>query len=314
VGPEARQAPDLTTLNIGATGSTANDWPLMVGINRHLFEDRGIKLEIHTSQNPPSNVLALVAGDLQLVSTAPDTGVVAVEKGAPLTSIAGVSNRVVMRMVAQPSIAAVDQLRGQTLAVSRTKGPDAAIFQDWLGAAGIPATAYTFISNGGSANRIAAVTSGAAAAALVTLPEDIRALDEGLHDLGLNVSRTKPLQFNVLWAERNWLNGNADVARRLLSGLVEAHRWLNDAANRAEAINLLADYANLSPDAAGRVYDTLVLEVQAFPNDAEIDLSGFQNVLQYLADFGDLPSPAPPVERYVDLSFLPGPATGRSHQ
>ena len=96
-------------------------------------------------------------------------------------------------------------------------------------------------------------------------PEDFRALAIGLKDLGLNIGRSKPLQFNVLFIGRKWGQANRPVVVKMLLGLVDSLGWLNDSKNRDEASAILAGYSKIDIELARRAYDVLVTETRSFP-------------------------------------------------
>jgi NitT/TauT family transport system substrate-binding protein len=290
--------------SIGTTGITAAIWPLMVGIKEGFFRDHGIDLEIVHIQNASVNVQDLVAGNLHFVSAGADAAILPTVHGANLAVIGGIDNLFVGRLVASNGIKFIQDLKGKILSVSRRNGPDAAIMTEMLANSGIKVEPTLFSVAGGSASRLAAVVNGGAAATLLIPPLDFRALKAGLKDLGLNVGRSKPLQFNVVFIDRKWGEANRSVVVKVLQGLIDSCVWLNNPKNREEASKILASYTKIDTATAKQTYDVLVTDTHSFPRAGELSRRAFENVIAMLARFGVIQEPLPALEKFTDDSYL----------
>lgn len=309
VGPSSSRAENsdngpLTKVSVGTTGMTAAIWPLMIGVKKGIFQRHGIDVQLIQIQNASVNVQDLLGGELQFVSAGADAAIIPVVRGANLAVIAGIENLFVGRLVASKNISSLQDLKGKVLSVSRRNGPDTAAITEILAGAGIDVDPALFSVAGGSATRLAAVMNGGAAATLLVPPEDSRALAAGLKDLGLNVGRSKPLQFNVLFIDRKWGNANRPVLLKMLSGLIDSCIWLNDKENRDEASAILAEYTRINKDLAKQAYDVLVTNTRSFPKAGEISIDGFANVLKMLAGFGTIDHAFADPAKFVDESYL----------
>jgi ABC-type nitrate/sulfonate/bicarbonate transport system substrate-binding protein len=298
------QTPAIVQLKLGTTGLTVGNWPVMIGLKKKIFEQHGVTLELVPAQNARDNVEALIGGSVQFVNSGPDSVILPVEQGANLAAIASEADLAVFRIVGAKGITRIADLRGKQIAVSRTNGPDAVIFRQLLQAARVPSSAYTFVTAGGSANRVAAVAAGGASATMLVPPDDLHALQLGMTDLGFSVGRSKPLLFTVLFVERTWAKNNAAAVVNTLRGLSDAMRWLSDPRNKAEAVQILAEYTHLDPGMAAATYDTCVTRFKMYAGFGKIDATGFQDVLDYLAADGLVGRPSPPLAKYVDESYF----------
>jgi ABC-type nitrate/sulfonate/bicarbonate transport system substrate-binding protein len=294
----------VVNLSVGTTGMTAAIWPLMAGVKKGLFQHHRVNLDIVQIQNASVNVQDMMTGALQFVSAGADAAILPIAHGAKLAVIGGIENVFVGRLIAGKEISSMQDLRGKVLSVSRRNGPDAAAITEMLASAGVDADPASFSIAGGSATRLAAVINGGAAATLLVPPEDFRAVKMGLKDLGLNVGKSKPLQFNVLFIDRNWGEANRPVVVNTLLGLIDACTWLNNPTNREEASQILADYTRIDPELAKRAYDVLVTDTHSFPRAGELDIEGFSNVLGMLATFGMIDKPLPTPTKFIDDSYL----------
>lgn len=294
----------VVSVSMGTTGITAAIWPVMVGVKKELFQRHGVNLEIVPIQSASVNVQDLIGGNMQFVSAGADSVILPVAHGADLAIIAGIENLFVGRLIGSKNISSMQDLKGKVLSVSRRNGPDAAIIIEMLAGAGIEADPALFSMAGGSSSRLASVVNGGAAATLLVPPEDFRALTIGLKDLGLNVGRSKPLQFNVLFIDRKWGQANRPVVVKTLLGLGDSLVWLNDPKNRDEASAILAGYSKIDIDLARRAYDVLVTETRSFPRAGEVNVEGLRNVLGMLANFGVIDKSIPAPTKFIDDSYL----------
>ncbi len=81
-------------------------------------------------------------------------------------------------------------------------------------------------------------------------------------------------------------------------------------ANRDEVVKIIHDITGLSEEIAR---ETLKLYFEpdrgVFPKQGELDLKGLGQVIQFMAETGDLKPPLPSSERFVDLSATGSKAT-----
>lgn len=294
----------LVTLSIGTTGITAAIWPIMVGVKKGMFRSEGVDLQIVHIQNASANVQDLLTGNLPFVSAGADAVILPVAHGADLTAIAGIDNVFVGRLVASRNITSIADLKGKVLSVSRRNGPDAEIITEMLAEAGVNTDPTLFSVAGGSSTRLAAVVNGGASATLLIPPEDFRALAMGLNDLGLNVGRSKKLQFNVLFIDRKWGEANRPIVVKTLRGLIDSCMWLNDPKNRDEASAMLASYTKINMETARKTYDVLVTQTHSFPRAGEISGEGFANVMDMLTKFSLIRKSSTGLDHIIDDSYL----------
>ncbi len=147
--------------------------------------------------------------------------------------------------------------------------------------------------------------SGGAAAALLAQPQDLQAEAQGYPRLALSSDVLQDYQYNSWVTRRDWASANSDLLVRWLRAYVRASRWLNDPANRDEAIRIGVEYTKADTDIVAQTYDLLLVQLagRVIPPDPEISLSGLKVVVDDMVASGDLPAPQPP-EKYVDQSYV----------
>lgn len=115
----------------------------------------------------------------------------------------------------------------------------------------------------------------------------------------------KNFQFIVSAVRRSWGEKNQDSLTRYVRALAAAYRYLREPANRAEVVGLVVKTTGSSEEIARQ---TLALYFDpdrgAVPKQGEIDVQGFAQVIQVMAEAGELTPPLPQTERFIDLRDL----------
>jgi hypothetical protein len=80
---------------------------------------------------------------------------------------------------------------------------------------------------------------------------------------------------------------------------------MRDPANREEVVKIVVDTTGSSEEIARQ---TLALFFEpdrgVFPKQGELDIKGLDQVIQFMAETGDLKPALPTAERFVDLQYL----------
>lgn len=103
---------------------------------------------------------------------------------------------------------------------------------------------------------------------------------------------------------RSWAQRNEEALARFHRAWARACQWLYDPANKDEAIRILAERLKTPEDLSRKTYEMYFEHAQALPKNGELNLAGVRTVVNIMAEMGNLPNPAPPIERYVDTSYL----------
>ncbi len=309
--PGAAAAPqpaprEPTTVEVGVISITLGYWPNWVGEAKGFFADEGIRNEITTTRSMTNGLSALSGGSLHLLGGSPTAFIQAVEHGADLIAVASGQRDPAYSLIARPEIGAVEDLRGRTVAVSALNGGDTVILRKLLLARGLRESDVDFTIAGGTPDRYAAMASGGAVAALLSQPQDLQALAQGYRRLALSTEVLQEYQYNSWVVRRDWAQNNEDTLVRWLRAYARASRWLNDPANREEAIAIGAERTKADVDIVRQTYDLLLQQLagRVFPADPVVSLPGLRVALEDMVAVGDLPPPPPPPEKYVDGRYL----------
>ena len=130
-------------------------------------------------------------------------------------------------------------------------------------------------------------------------------LKEGYQRLGVSTDAVPNFLFTVSAVRKSWGEKNRDALVRYVRGLASAFRFMRDPANRAEVVNMAVDTTGSSEDI---VRQTLALYFDpdrgVVPKQAELDVQGLGQVIQFMAEAGELKPPLPAPSRFVDLQYL----------
>ena len=295
-----------TSVEVGVISITLGYWVNWIGDAKGFFADEGIHNEITATRSMTGGLSALTGGSLHLLGGSPTAFIQAIERGADLVAVASGQRDPVYSLIARPEIQRVEDLRGRTLAISALNGGDTVILRKMLLARGVGENDVEFTLAGGTPERYAAMVSGGAAGALLSQPQDFQAQAQGYPRLMLSTEVLQEYQYNSWVVRRDWAASNTDLLLRWLRAYARASHWLTDPANRDEAIAIGAETTKADLDIVRQTYDLQMVQLagRVFPSDPLVSLPGLKVTIDDMVASGDLPSPPPPPEKYVDNSYL----------
>jgi ABC-type nitrate/sulfonate/bicarbonate transport system substrate-binding protein len=276
--------------------------PLFAAQSLGFFAKRGLDVDMKIA--PGSEVLrqGLADGKWQIVHTAFDNAVAMADVAkVDVVGVIGGDNSF-NRLIVQPEIGSVKDLRGKTIVVDALNTAYAFQFYDILAKNGLNKGDYTAKSVGATFKRLAAMQEDKnVSAAIINAPFSILAVKSGLRDLGPVSTMIGPYQATAGFTLRSWAQANADTLVKYLQAYVEGLRWSLDPKNKDAATALLAERLKLTPEIAAECYGLVTDPNNGLAKDGKFDMEGFKNVLKLRAQFegGALNPP----ERYVDFSY-----------
>jgi ABC-type nitrate/sulfonate/bicarbonate transport system substrate-binding protein len=278
-------------------------WPHFVGMHQGFFDQEGLDFERIVGQSAAQLISGVASTSVNSASTLPDGMVRAVEQGAPLTIVAVEQDTAIYSLITTPDVRGFADLRGKPAGAAEARGSATLILRKMLATNGLGPDAYDLLIVGGTRERYAALKAGSINAGLLSQPQDFQIVDEGFPRLALSTDYLKPYTFGGITMNRDWARQNEARTIRYLRGLIRSARWLNDPANKDAAIRILMEETKAEERYARLTYELYIEELKVMPREAEVDPRGIETVLALMVEDGDLPSPHPPVSRYVDTSF-----------
>jgi ABC-type nitrate/sulfonate/bicarbonate transport system substrate-binding protein len=296
-------APALAHLSYSQITLTALSWPFIIAGPAGLYARQSLDVDTSIGGTTANTAQALVAGAADVAQLNVVQHILAVQKGADLALVAGNAAVPLYSMMAEPSVTSYASLRGKTLAIAGVTDPLNFVLRKMLAANGLGDADYDLVPVGSTNERLVAVQKGAAAATLLSQPDDFLAEAAGLLRLGRSTDYVDSLQYTATSVRRDWAQQNRDVLVRFLRAYADACRWFYDPANRAEAIRLYVDQTHSDSDMAARTYDLYVASGKVLAKAGEVNLAGLQVLADNWQEFG-LSEPPPPTDRWLDLTYL----------
>jgi ABC-type nitrate/sulfonate/bicarbonate transport system substrate-binding protein len=283
------------------TSHNAVYWPTMVTLARGFDREENLTLDYVESRTSADGARFLVSGEANLTSITPDVGILASERDPNVVIAAGYMWWIPHSLVAAKDIRGIPELRGKTLSVDQVQGGNGLFLRRMLAAGGLGPNDYELVQGGTSRDRVSGLVGGSVQGTLLLSPDNARLVRDGYNLLGYVNDYIGTNYFAPLILSRRWAADNREALLRYLRATQKAIAWLQDPANRDEAIAILVEQGRLSPDDAAITYDEYVpRKVHSLP----ITAAQVQGALDVMAELGQLTPPIAPPDRYLDLTYL----------
>jgi ABC-type nitrate/sulfonate/bicarbonate transport system substrate-binding protein len=289
-----------TVIAGGVSSGSTNLWPIHIGVRKGLFQAAGINVDLVFAQSNAGVIQQLAANSINVsVGSGLVDPIRAVEKGAPVALIRIETQKPPYALLAKPALKSIADLKGKTVSVGGPKDITRIFFERMLVPSGVPPSDVDLIFAGATSARIAALQSGAADAALLTTPYNFYAEAAGYRNLGMTADLVD-MPFSGVSVNRNWASRNLKTAQAYLAVYSKAILWLENPANRREAIDIMLAVSSLRPEDVEKSYDFL-RDGHFFETTSVISRAKLRKVLEALQELGDIPATMP-----VDSLFMPG--------
>jgi ABC-type nitrate/sulfonate/bicarbonate transport system substrate-binding protein len=299
-------APAAQPVRLGLIAPLSGYWAVYAADALGYFTREGVTLDQTLTGSPSQSAQLLASGDLDLAINTPDTAIIAITKGADFAIVASAQSEALFGLIGAPGIQSFDELRGKALALNNSpRDGIAAMTRRTLEANGVREDEVDLVMVGGTPQRYTALKSGVVAAALLTQPQDIMAMAEGMKRLALVADVVGEWQNLSVIANHGWARSHDELLVRWLRGYVAACRWLQDPANRAEAVRILTPVLQVPEEIAQRTW-ALYFEERAghaWTEDCGVRAGGVRNVIALNEELGAFDGPPPTVDRVLDTSF-----------
>jgi ABC-type nitrate/sulfonate/bicarbonate transport system substrate-binding protein len=270
------------------------------------FAREGISLEMIPIDGGAANmVVALNKGTVEIARTATPYLIQDVLKGSDNVAILGETATPIYSLIAKPDINNFADLKGKTIGLSLAVDTISISTRKLIALNGIKEADFKVKELVGTPARADCLRKGECDAVPLGQPEDFQMMKQGYRRLGVSTDAMKNFQFIVSAVRRSWGEKNKDALVRYVRALASAYRYMRDPANRDEVVRVVIDSTGSTEEIARQ---TLALYFDpdrgVVPKQGEIDIKGFAQVIQVMAEAGELAPPLPPAERFIDLQYL----------
>jgi ABC-type nitrate/sulfonate/bicarbonate transport system substrate-binding protein len=283
-----------TTIDIGLPTSVTSfaNADIAVAQARGFFRAAGLTVHIKNLSSGVPVVQGVVGGALNVGATSIEPVVSADAQGAGVVIIGSYTDRLTVSMVTPTTITTPAGLRGKRLGIQTVGAFREVMTRIVLEGAGLtPASvAYVPVSSDGYAS---ALVQGTIQSGILQEEQVISVLkkDSHLHVL-VNFDQADPGYFYGTYVvTRSWLATHQDVAKKFLTAIVRAHRFMYQ--DKAATVPIVAQATGFSPQVISQAYDVLLGREGVFPVNQGLDLTRIAGTLQTMRRYKILTGTAP---------------------
>jgi NitT/TauT family transport system substrate-binding protein len=247
------------------------------------FSKYGLDVDIVLFNSGADEIQAVASGgvDIGIGSTA-DLFNLAIA-GMDIPAFASISDALMYTLVSSPDIKDIKDLKGKSVAISKTGSLSDTIVSMMMGVNGLPTDYAVKQQAGGTAERWAALQSGAVDAALLVLPFDIIAQEQGFNAIADGAKLFPDYPFEIAYAQRTFLDSHPVAMANFMRGYIDAVKYFKDPANRDSTLDLLNKTMGIDHDEIELGYDNTL---DAFPDDGRLTLDGLKLAQDEVVKYG----------------------------
>jgi len=302
----AAQTTMLRYGQIPSTVKTISALQFTIAQRKGLFTREGIDLEIVLIEGGADNMMvALNKGSVEITRTATPYLIQSVLAGSEGVAIAGETLTPIYSLIAKPEIKTFGDLKGKVVGLSLAVDTISISTRKLMAKNGIKEADFKVKELVGTPARAACLRKGECDAVPLGQPEDLVILKEGYQRLGVSTDAVPNFLFTVSAVKKSWGEKNRDALVRYVRGLASAFRFMRDPMTRDEVVRMAIDTTGSSEEI---IRQTLALYFEpdrgVVPKQAELDVKGLGQVIQFMAEAGELKPPLPMPDRFVDLQYL----------
>ena len=286
----------------GFVSHGALQWPEYIATELGWFKENGVSVDMVVVGAGAAQQVA--AGALNIGYSGFPDFIRATNQGAPLKIVINAISAPPYAVYAKPAIKQIADLKGKTVSIGGTKDVTLIYMEAFIASAGLKASNLDFVYAKATQDRLAALLSGGADAAILYPPSSFRAGAVGYTYLGDIEAYLKDFPFTVWAANTGWAANNREALLAYIRAYSRAVRWLYDAGNKERAVDILVKYSRKDRKDSADTYDYFVSKLHAFSADGRISQAAYKRMTDALVDWGDLKEPVPPASKFFDLSFV----------
>jgi len=265
------------------------------------FADEGLTVHVKNLASGVPVVQGVVGGSLDIGANSIEPVVNADAQGGGLVIIGSYADRLTVSMVTPASIRTPAQLRGKRLGIQTVGAFREVMTRMVLESNGLTPSdaAYVPVASDGY---ISALIQGTIQSAILQQEQvtDVLQRDHSLHVL-VNMSKAWPDYFYGTYVvTRPWLAQHQETAKKFLTAIVRAHRFMYK--NKAAAVRIVAQATGFSPQVISQSYDVLLGQEGVFPVNQGLEEARIAKTIQTMQQYKTLTGTAPAVSSIVDTA------------
>jgi NitT/TauT family transport system substrate-binding protein len=294
----AEKSAKLVPVRLAYVSRSILDMPYIIARDRGFFREEGLEAEF-VFMKAIQTVQAMLAGGVDF-GTATGTAISAAVNGADVRVVFALTDKPSFDMIALPSIANVQQMRGKKLGISAPGSLTEILARQILIANKIPLDQVTMLPLGTSDVTYVALKAGTIDATMLQVPQTFIAQDEGFRKIAAGADFYRAVQ-GGLTTTKKVIMERPDVVARVIRATQKALRLIRNDKNFAVEF-IKGPFLDMGKDRdkyAERVYDTAL---QFFLATGSVD-EKLQREMIATAAQRIKPKEIAPPERVFDFSF-----------
>ncbi len=277
-------------------------WVHAVAERQGFYAARGIAVKELRAGDSPALLQAVSSGSVNAGLSLGDLAIRAIDRGAPIVVAGAALDHAILRLYAAKDVAGIKGLNGAAVTAGAVRGGTADLLKYQVMQGGGDAAGLRLVSIANSRDRIVALGNGSIRAALLIAPFDTLAERDGFQLLDVYKA---PYVETPLILNRDWAAKNRPDAVALVQAMKAAAAWMNEAANKDAAIDILAAYTSQPRDVCAESYAFIIGAQHAVPADFAVVAAGLENIVTIDAAVNGGAGGVPfDLAKYYDPSFL----------
>jgi taurine transport system substrate-binding protein len=274
--------------------------PLWAAKDLELFRKHGLKAEMVLITGSTRAMAALISGSTEFAQGSASAPIPIRLRGGDIAIIAAALNKFPFSVVAQQDIRKPSDLIGKKIGILNFGGSTDLAITLALKDRNIPRQAVTIFASGGAPARLAALSTRAIDASVLSPPETMVAARLGMNILAQLSDLKAAFPQTVITVRRSFLEKNRDAVKRFVRAYSEAiHEFKTD---KAKA---LAVYANRLKQQDSKVLDaTYDYFAPKFSFPPRVERDGIRNALELVSARDREAKGEINVEQFIDESLI----------
>ena len=288
---DARIVVGVSTVNVAFL-------PIYVTQDKGFFKNEGLDVLVVMFNAGPTNLQALIGGDVQIMAGGAPETVLARAGGLDIKNFWAISNLMPFQIYGGPGMKSLKDGKGKKFAISRFGSLSEFLTRSALRHSGVDPKDVTMLQIGATPARFTTLASGIVDATILWFPVTERAKAVGMNKL-FDLKELYPHWTNVGFIAREaWLAKEKEQATRFLRAYQSGVKHTRE--NREDGIRALRKYVGLDAAEAAAGYDEYR---DSFPLDGRILDAGITATVEQELETGRLKGRIS-VNEMIDPSFI----------
>lgn len=253
-----------------------------------------------------SGLEAIIADRIDVASRSSDEILIGQTRGVDVVAFGAPISTMHYAVVSTPGTNTIADLKGKSIGTSGPGGFNGMLFRYMLKQNGLePEVDVAIVPVGGSSERAAAILAGQVNATVVFIDNWLALEAQGANAqlLGYVADIVPGLSSRAIFAEREYIEANSELAVAIACANLEANYWIGSSKENFVAY-AMDNVRGANEDAVSKFYD-VAMQIEMFPTDPAklLDTAGYQGLADLLYDGGELDTQLD-ANTFVDRSYL----------